>query len=282
MLYDINGTKVGSVYGCDCEGTDSAYRINGKYAFPVLKVMSYNVRWFEEINSQQAMQSQIIDGYDADLIGLQEISYNGKIPTVGANVLGAYSTIKLSNHKNYLAVASKNIELSDFTASDFVSQDPDDATEYGETRAYTKCYIQFNGKHICWINTHLAVLNDSYKYAQMSEVFTMAESEDYVIITGDFNSQHQTFSDSDYLNMYKMFVDAGYNLITNSPTSGIVRTHSTSTFVTSLREMSTPTDCIIVSGNIGISDSVFDTTKFSYLDGNPIDHIAMVATLEVT
>jgi hypothetical protein len=37
-----------------------------------------------------------------------------------------------------------------------------------------------------------------------------------------------------------------------------------------------------VSNNIDITDVVFDTTKLSYLNGNAIDHIPVVATLRLS
>lgn len=284
--YTINGTPLQTPYVLGGDARDQAYDIGGNELYaehePVtLKVMSYNCRWFRDYNSQESMQRLIFNNNDADLIGFQEFSTDGAVPAVGANVLGAYSTLRLSNHKNYLAMASKAIALTDFVIADFQNQDPKDASQYNETRAYTKCYFYAGGKRVCWLNTHLAYLTTEYKYLQMREIFDMAQQEQRVIITGDFNSFNNDTADSEYLNMYKQYVDAGYNLANNSPESGVTNTYTSATSVSGLSDLTDPPDSIIVSSNIRITNVVFDTTKLQsqYYDGTSIDHIPVIATL---
>ena len=282
--YNKSGDSLLSVYDLEGVTLNQAYDIQGNELYQnsiSLKVMSYNCRWFRDFNSQQQMQATIFNSNNADLIGFQEFSTDGTIAQVGQNVLTAYDTIRLSNHKNYLAMASKSITLTDFVIADFIAQDPEDASRYNETRAYMKCYFVIGNKRICWINTHLAYLTASYKYAQMEEVFNLAESEEYVIITGDFNSFNESLSDVEYVNMYKQFVDAGYNLANNSPTAGITNTYTSAISAIDLSEFMYPPDTIITSDNIDIADVVFDTTKLNYYDGTSIDHIPVVATLYI-
>lgn len=286
-VYDISGNALGSVYTRDGQSLYAAFDIGGEQVFPdsnTLKVMTYNVQWFTLLNSQQEMQASIINGNDADIIGLQEISKNGSIPSVGKNVLKAYSTKKLSNHKNYIAMASK-LALSNYVIADFTNQDPQDASQYNETRAYMIADISFNGQTIKWINTHLCVITASYKWLQMMEIYAIANdyvSQGYpVIITGDFNSYATSAEDDDYIQMFKPFVDDGYKLANNSPAAGFTKTWTDSTSVSTLDGMKHATDSIIVSPDISIQSVVFDTTKFSYLDGNPIDHIPVVATIQI-
>lgn len=283
-----------SVFNVLGSPTDVAYAVGGttlSQAYDIdrnpllgtrlpLNVMTYNVQWFTRINSQTAMQRSIIDRYTPSIIGMQEFSLDGNIPAIGQQVLSDYSTIVLSNHVNYLGIASK-LPLTGTTSTDFVNQDPEDMSRYGETRAYMKTYFTFNGKRICFINTHLAVITASYIYAQMAEVFAIAEQEEYVIITADFNTNFSSFSGVTYQNTFKQFVDAGYNLVNNAPDVGITNTYSSSATATSLSQLTSNPDSIIVSHNIGIANRYFDTTKFSYLDGNPIDHIAVAATLMI-
>ena len=286
-IYDINGNAMDSAYSKSGQSLDAAFNIDGEQVFPdsvTLKVMTYNVQWFTLLNSQQTMQAAIINGNNADVIGFQEMSKNGTIPTVGNNVLTAYSTKKLSNHKNYLGMASK-LPLSNYVISDFSNQDPQDASQYNEIRAYMVADISAGGKVIKWINTHLCLLTQSIKWLQMSEIKALADgfvAEGYpVIITGDFNSYALSVEDDDYINMYKPFVDDGYNLANCDDITGFTKTWTDSTSATSLSEMTWATDCIIVSSDVSIDSVVFDTTKFSYLDGNPIDHIPIIATLTI-
>lgn len=282
MVYSIDGQLYITAFNMSGETPSYVYDINKNILLPTelkpLNVMSYNVQWFEKINGQVAMQEKIINDNNPCIIGFQEFSKQKTVPSVGQTVLVDYPYITFSNHMNYLAVVSK-INLYNTTTADFVAQSPYDMEMYGETRAYIKTYFQFNGKEVCLINTHLAVATAPYIYAQMSEVFALAEQEEYVIITGDFNTGFASFYGDVYRNTFQQFVDAGYHLVNNSPDSGITKTYCGNTTATSLADFSSNPDSIIVSGNIGIQDRVFDTTKLQYLDGNPIDHIAVAATL---
>lgn len=280
-VFNVLGSPTDVAYAVSGNTLSQAYDIDRNPLLGTrlpLNVMTYNVQWFTRINSQTAMQRSIIDRYTPSIIGMQEFSLDGNIPAIGQEVLSDYSTIVLSNHVNYLGIASK-LPLTGTTSTDFVNQDPEDMSRYGETRAYMKTYFTFNGKRICFINTHLAVITASYIYAQMAELFALAEQEDYVIITADFNTNFSSFDGATYRNTFKQFVDAGYNLVNNSPAVGITKTYSSSATASSLSELMSNPDSIIVSSNIDIESRDFDTTKFNYLDGNPIDHIAVAATL---
>lgn len=282
-IYDISGNSLGAVYDIDGTSLGQAYDIDENPLLPgenLLTVMSYNVQWFTGINSQETMQNLIIQNNDADIIGFQEFSRNTSVPTVGANILSDYSTIRLGNHINYSAIASK-IALSDITIADYATQDTHDVQVWHETRYYMKSYFTQNGRRICWFNTHLCVQNTEPKYAQMLELFNMAEQEEYCIITADFNSFAHSVEDDDYINMFKQFVDAGYNLANCSSESGFTNTYSGSTTAASTSDLTTAPDSIITTGNIDIVSVLFDITKFQYLNGNAIDHIPVVAHLRI-
>lgn len=280
-IYDINGNNLTEAYAPNGISLNSAYDKNGNIVFTSrLTVMTYNVQWFTRINSQQAMQQKIISDYDADIIGVQELSQNGVIPSLGQLVFADYQYQQLSNHKNYMGMMSK-LPLSNIVIADYETQDPEDASRYNETRAYMMADITFGGKVITWINTHLCYLTTAPKYAQMAELFDIAEQKEYCIITGDFNNTASSVSDNDYINMFKPYVDAGYNLANCSPSAGFTKTCSDLTTATTTADLINPCDSIITSGNIDIVDVVFDTTKFSYLNGDPIDHIPVIAELQI-
>lgn len=282
-IYDIDGVAQDYAYLFNGSTLVQAYDIYGNPLLgpPVkmpLNVMSYNVQWFSGINSQTAMQQKILNDNQPSIISLQELTQNGTIPAVGATVLSDYSTKILSNHKNYLGVVSK-LPLYNTISADFVNQDPEDMSRYGETRAYIKTYFNFNGKKICLINSHLAVVTRSYIYAQMSELFELAQAEESVIIAADFNTNFSNFDGEYYTNTFKPFIDAGYKAVNNSPLSGITKTFCGNATAASLADFSSNPDSIIVSSNIDIDNVVFDTTKLQYLNGDKIDHIAVCATL---
>lgn len=286
-IYDINGNPLSSTYDANGNSLSSAYDIEGNQiwsasADPItLKVMSYNVQKFTGINAQQAMQNLIVNTYDADIIGIQELGNSATIPTVGQNMLTNYLNKQVSNHKNYLLSVSKALPFSNVVVADYQNQDPDEMTTYGETRAYIKADINVGGKTISFINTHLCVLHSSYTYLQMAELLDIAEQCECVIITGDFNNGTINEESNGYIQMYKPFVDAGYNLANNSPTAGFQNTYTSSATATSLSELLSSPDSIIVSSNIDIDEVIFDTTKFSYLNGSAIDHIPVIAKLTI-
>lgn len=281
-IYDVIGNSVHIPYDIDGNALQQAYDIEQNPLLPTeesLVVMTYNVQWFTDFNGQRAMQQTIINSNDADIIGIQELTQNGTISAVGQAVLSDYSYKQLSNHKNYLGLVSK-IQLSDYSTADFTNQDPYDASQFSETRAYQKCTISFGGKNIAWFNTHLCFHDASIKALQMMEIKAMADLEEYCIITGDLNSYCLSTADADYTDMYKPFVDAGYNLA-NCVGNVFTKTWTDSKTATSLSQMTYPHDNIITSANIDIYSIKFDTTKFSYLNGQSIDHIPVVARLVV-
>lgn len=259
-----------------------AYNVDGNAIHPdTVTLMTYNVQMWNGINSQAAMQNAIIAKYKPDLIGMQELANVTTLPTIGQNMLSDYQVKQLSNHKNKIMLVTKDKPLSNLVIADFEHQDPEDATRYNETRAYMKADITINGKTVTLINTHLCYLTPSVMYQQMAEVFALAEQCERVILFGDFNTPAITEQSDGYINMYKQYVDAGYNLANNSPAAGFHNTFTNATSATSLADLTSAPDTIIVSGNIEIVDVVFDTTKFSYLNGSTIDHIPVVARVRL-
>lgn len=277
--YDLEGYELNSAYDIDGLTLEEAYDIDGNPLGHSFRVMTYNVQRFQGINAQQTMQDVIIGKYQPNIIGMQELG-SGSLGTVGVNMLEDYGTKQLSSHNNKVMMVAKD-SLNNYSTADFTNQDPKDAQLYGETRAYQKATITVNGKSIVWINTHLCFNTQSVKWQQMGEIFTMAEQEEYCIITGDFNAYCTSVSDSDYTNMYKPFVDAGYNLANCTAEQGFMKTWTDSTTATSTAQMTYPTDNIITTGNIDILSVVYDPTKFSYLNGSAVDHIPVIAYLKI-
>lgn len=286
-IYRLNGDNLSAAYNKSGVEIQTAYDKNGNVVYRKgeqqyisLKIMSYNVQHFTKLNSQQAMQAEIISKYTPDIIGFQELSKDGSVPAVGQNVLTAYQNKLLSHHINYLGYASK-IPIFNLESKDYSEQDPQDWTLWQEKRAYMKGKIQVRDKTITLINTHLCFKTRSIKHLQMKELFDIAQTCEYVILTGDFNAFCLSEDDTDYINMYKQFVDAGYHMINDTATTGFIKTQTEGAQATSLDDLTWALDNVIVSGNISISDFVYDTTKLSYLDGNPIDHIPVQCTVHI-
>ena len=286
-VYDKSGNLLQTVYSKDGQLLSVAYSKDGTQIFPdgsaTFKVMTYNVQMFHGINAQTAMQTAIINKYKPDLIGMQELSTYTvtTLPAAGQAMLADYPVKQLSNHKNKLMLATKGYQLSNVVIADFANQDPGDMEQYNETRAYIKADVQIGGKNVTLINTHLAVFSAEVRALQMQEIFAMAQQCESCIITGDFNSTAESVESEAYIQIYKPFVDAGYNLANNSPSSGFHNTFTSSSTATSLADLTAAIDTIIVSSDMNIVSVVFDDTKFDYLNGSAIDHIPVVATLQM-
>lgn len=275
--YDINGNYLNQAY--DINGNEIFHRDipEGKEK---LSVMSYNVQYFIGINSQLNMQREILNKNKPLIISCQELTRNGVIPDIGQAMLSEYPIKYLTppnSNRSDMGIASK-LELYDSTIIDFQTQDPHDWEAYHAIRDYIKTYFYFNSKRICFINTHLSYHID-YTIGQIDELLDAVSNEEYFILMGDFNTNVPSFTSDYYYNTYKKFVDKGYNLVNSSPKSGITKTYTSRPYAELLTQFLSATDCIIVSSNIDIYSTNFDTTKLFYLNGDAIDHIPVCATL---
>lgn len=276
MIYNVNGAQLNTAYDVDGEELEQAYDIGGNPLMeqPVsqgLVVMTYNVQWFSGLNADQQMQQTIIDTYKADIIGLQEL--HSAMPEVGTAVLSDYPYITLGAMSNKTGMASK-IQLNNISAANFVNQ-------ASETRGYQKAYFTYNGKTICWVNTHLETSTfETVKVAQAAEVFALVQNETYFIITGDFNTTCKSTADTEYTTIMKQFLDAGYNSANCSEQHGFIDTWTSGSTAGGVWY---PTDHVITSANIDIETVVADTLKIDIAaqTGQSIDHIPLIALLTV-
>lgn len=282
MIYDINGNALSTVYNKNGASANPVYDVNGNAISTAseLTVMTYNYQWCAGLNSL-AYQQEIYNRYKPDIIGLQEAGQQSTraFPAIAQTALSDYPYKYLSEYYNYNGIASK-IELEDVTDNSYASQ------AGSGIYTYQKCYLYVGGKKIAWYNTHLeydttqGALNR--KYAQMKELFDDVVTEDYVIITGDFNMYGQNLESADYINMGKQFADAGYNMA-NWTEENFVMTWTDATSATSLSEFKDACDSIITSSNINITSITFDTTKLSYINNvNALDHIPVIARVRIS
>ena len=242
------------------------------------KIMSYNVQCFDYINSQASVQKKIFNKNNAVVVGIQELSTSRTIKPAGQIALADYPYKYFSAHKAFLGFASK-YPLKNLRCRDFRNQDPQDMTQYGQTRAYMMADLCIDGKNLTLINAHLCFLTQSIKWKQMMELFDLARTMENVILTGDFNCFITSPGDSEYINMYKPFVDAGYHLADCD--GKITKTWTDKRTPKSLDEFTYPTDNIITSPNITIKKVYYDKTKLKYPNGYEMDHIPIIALVSV-
>lgn len=288
-IYGVDGTEIFSAYGTDSYELEQAYDIEGNPLLettpvePDLVVMTYNYQWCVNINSQLAMQQEIINKYTPDIIGLQEAGRGNNAPTLFPVIvdtfLADYTRVLSDKASNRNGLATK-LPISDYECVLFSQND-------FENWDYQKCYITVANKRVAWYNTHLTYRTDAAtlarKYSQVQDIITDIQNEtaEYFIVTGDFNMYGKVFTGDEYIGVGKPFADLGFRLANWNSKVGFVRTFTDLTSATSLDEFRHACDNIIVSPNIRIINTVFDTTKLDYLDGNKIDHIPVICYLKM-
>ena len=285
-IYSLDGNQLTNAYSLNGDLLTHAYDIEGNEILepvvPDLTVMTYNYQWCTGINSQLTMQQAIIELYEPDIIGLQEAASNNRnsnsFPSLAPQFLDDYTYRYLSTEAtNRNGIASK-IQPSDLQTVKYTDNDD-------ENWDYQKCYITVAGKQIAWFNTHLTWRNNeetkARKRLQATEFFEAVEEEEYAIVTGDFNMYDPSFDGYDYISIGKPFADAGYRLSNWNSTVGFVKTWTNATSASSLSSFIHSCDNIITTPNIRMKRVIFDTTKFSYLDGNAIDHVPVIAELKI-
>jgi endonuclease/exonuclease/phosphatase family metal-dependent hydrolase len=277
-IYNVNGNMTASAYDVDGSAVSAVYDVNGNRidSDPVSEydfiVMTYNVQKQGQLNTP-AIQSEIINLYKPDIIGMQEFRtvedgrYNDYPYSINSSAL----------LQNYDGMLSK-YPLYDGGSSLFTHA-------YADPSGYNYSWFDFEGTSIFWINLHLSPYGTDYTtYRQaeiQDEIIPLLQGKTRFIVTGDFNSI--TVSDAtsaEYIALYKPFLDIGCNLANLSTEFGY---HNTWTDAKALEgAVWTKLDTIITSSNIDIVDMVIDETKLKYLNGvNEIDHLPVVAFLKI-
>lgn len=281
-VYTINGDVVNTLYDKNGSTINQAYDINGHVVYQPtassIRVATYNVGgWYigsgtnvptEKKTAYIALQQSILSAVEADIVCFQEY-WNAFCAdgTTADSVIGQYFTQQEKTNAdttwNGHVTASNGIVLNDYESIRFVNY-------YSTAPGYEKCYIDVGGKTVCIINTHLSTAAGGKKEPQSQEIFDAVQNEPYFIIMGDFNTEV-----SDYDAIVKKFVDAGYHSVNLNGTD-----HHFSTFYASAG-IGKPTDQIITSANITISDAYVNTLKLTDGLGDKIDHIPLVADLVI-
>lgn len=240
-------------------------------------VMTHNVgEWYngsgtfsaDVQNNSFFLQNKILDRYCPDILACQEYK-NFK------TLLNPYYKDQFSyfpNANNYVGkFVGTNYGLAGSEGATYTNQDSGSTLLWN----YTKSYVWLNGRKVCVIATHLSTTSATGKL-QAQELLAVAEEEDYVIICGDFNADCDSTEDQNYIDYYKPFVDAGYNLA-NCSTWGFMPTWYQAPDDASPLVL----DNIITSGNIAIKYACVDTLKKEEpLDDTKVDHLPLIAYIE--
>lgn len=274
MIYNIDGNALNSAFNIDGSTASRLYNIDGESVFSgdaiaSLKVMTFNVGGFSYSNSPPSFMRGIIDLYNPDIIGLQEVTTDRLNYGFGSGFTELYPHI----YKCSINGIQENPILSKTALIDSRSA----ILVQDKIRSYVVAYYPLpNGKRVAIVNTHFMTRGE-YGYGDEYEtIANVVKNEEYFILLGDFNLESQSKSDYYYLNFVKPFlIDKGYNMVNWK--ASLVNTW----FGGTTDESGDPCDNIIASTNISFSNVVFDDSKFKTGSTATVDHIPVVATANV-
>ena len=285
MIYDIDGAQLPAAYEYAGTELEEAYDIDKNIVYTKstpLVVMSYNVgQWYigntsnvptSKYSDYYTLQRSIISAYNPDVVGFQEYYDPFSSGHSVSSVIGEYFTAHKNNATSgYLAKAvyTNGYNISNYSYVNFVTG----------TRGYIKCSITVAGKTIWIINAHVETSSrEAEKVAQSREVFEAVASLEYFIILADLNTVCKSVNDEEYTTIMKQFIDAGYHSANCSSQHGFIDTWTDSTTASGTWYAC---DHIITSANIDITDVTVDLQKTTSGFGDVIDHIPIIARLEI-
>lgn len=287
MIYGVNGSPLAAAYDSGGERVAQAYDIDGNPLLtPDLVVMTYNVEWFTGINANTAMQKSIMDEYEPDVVGWQELQpkYSSTIPTTMLNTILPNHTHMMGDFGNKNGF-STNIPMSNFTTVPFAVQANESANWDGQS--YSTATITVKGKEIFVVTAHNTTETLGGREAvnaQSMEVFEALQGHEYFILLCDLNTVCRSTEHWQWDGFMKAFYDAGYNIINCVPQGGIGGEFSDiGTWTRSSGDGTwSPNDNIMTSSNIIIMDWAAPRTQkvaVGTQTGQKIDHIPMIARL---
>ena len=161
-----------------------------------ITVASYNVQCLS-YGTQLIQISEEIKSINPDIIGIQELDNNTN-RTSNTNQLE--NLARMAGYEYYYY--SKTIDhdggeyghgimskypIKDFETVAFAIQD-------NENRCFSRAKIKINGKEITFYNTHLE-FGGNIQAKQISQIFDLAQDDEYFIITGDMNCSPNSYKD---------------------------------------------------------------------------------------
>lgn len=299
MIYDVNGNILASAYSVNGSPLSVAYDIDGNVIFmsdaKEIKVMSYNCgQWLtgggtgtstENTNAvnHRALLQSIMTAQDPDILCIQEywdVIGSVTVKDLLTTYMPYYQEVNGKTAYYGHAIFSK-YPITDFMTSALSS--PLDFKTVNQSsnvgRFIDRCIITVDGIEITVFNTHLATSNqEETKVAQSELICDYIANYNRFILCGDFNTVCKSTSDTEYTTIMKQFVDAGYHVGNCSNQHGF-----TDTFTDGSTASGTwyPCDHIITSSNIGIKTVTVDETKLTDGLNEKIDHLPLIANLEV-
>lgn len=288
-IYNKDGTELASAYDATGIELDEAFSADGSSVFikdRTIKVMTYNVgTWYDgkhdNVPAAQdadyyALQRGMLEQNDADIVCMEE--YCKQFSKAGRTAISllqefypyVYETggdSPTASPANGRCIASK-YPITNYTVRNFSD---------GSSLYYDTCTITVKGIPINVMVTHLHWDNRSKRTSEMSTIMGVLSGFSRFILCGDFNTADcYDTSGADYTAVIQQLVSEGYNLA-NCGDFGFKITYSSYPD----NNWTAVLDNIVTSSNITILNVAVDETKLNDNLTERIDHMPLVATLQI-
>lgn len=284
-IYNKNGTIIATCYGKDGSALSAAYDVSGTQVWTsaptTIKVGTYNVGdwgWGSGLppvadkETYLALQNTLFSEIDVDICAMQEWSASFCSDGTQSSVVTSQYFEYLQG-QTYWAIGS-NIAFDGFQVMNYTTCSPS-----GDYAKYEKAFFEISGRQVCLINCHFDTAQ-SMQEAQAAEILTVASGEEYCIVCGDWNTVIHSMTDTDYTVMVKPYIDAGFT-DANCGAFGIFPTYYRTSSPNPSDGYKPATDHILASSNITILDAYVNTTKLTDGIDQKIDHVPLVAVLQI-
>jgi len=292
-LYALDGTPIISCYDYNSLPLIQVYDINGNRILinNSIKVANYNVgQWYLGNHNNvpanrdaeyYALQNGIIQSIDADILLLEEyVDQFSKSGRTAYSLLSQYYPYIEARGGGSTTTTDGRCICSKFPISNYAVRVYQQGGKY-----YDSCNVTIGNLVFTVFVTHLhwaSGLPDYDREAQVAELISVASQMQNVIIGGDFNtaiggSATEEQNTERYNTFVKPFVDAGFNSANFSKFGNFVTCIDGPTVASSNWYL----DNIYTSQNIEIVDAYVDTTKLTDGLSDKIDHMPLIATLQI-
>lgn len=286
-VYNKSGEPLLSVYSKSGDALARAYNASGNQIYPngpiSLRIMSYNVgEWYygdgdnvpaDKDELYYALQNGMIQRNDPDVLCIQE--YWKIFSKTGRTALSMLQQYFPYIHEEggasgyYGHCVCSKYPISNYTVRKYTDNNQ---------RYYDSCTVTVNGIPITIVNTHLD-LTQAKRDLEIQELISYLRTQNRFVACGDYNTgitpTSANVESTAYINNVKPFIDAGFNTA-NFGNFGFLLT-----CVDRNNQTHYYLDNIYTSGNISVSDAYVDDTKLSDLIDDPIDHMPLVADIEL-
>ena len=286
-VYNKSGTIISSAYNVGGSLLPQAYDIDGT---PILsgiplKVMQYNCgQWYvgdhdnvpaDKDEEYYALQNGMIQQNNPDILLIEE--YTAQFSKAGRTALSMLQSDYPYYHEQTNGTTTTVVQRAIFSKYPLSNYQTHIFTSHSNYY-FDSCTITVANIPITVVALHFHWNNRTYRTQEAAALLEFAESNQYVIIGGDFNTVDcSDTSGADYIAEIKPFVDAEYN-VANCGEFGFLGTYTGNS---SAPYTMSVLDNIITSSNIDIDSVTVDETKLTDLIGEKVDHLPIIAELTI-